>query len=110
MIEESSESDPLTFEVMRADRRFPMLPEAAHSPPRNRIRELQVQPAEETLPDRLAQSISQRLPWNGIHLTTTLERETIVSAYINSLKQLAQYRNDVETLVLEACRANLEFR
>lgn len=110
MAEKSFESDPLTVEVMRADRRYPMLPEARHSPPHNRLRELEVQPWEETLPERLSQAVSQQLPWHGIKLAETPDREAIVRAYINSLKQLGQYRSDVENLVGEACRANLKFR
>jgi len=110
MAESSLESDPFTFEVVRSERRFPMLPEARHSPPRNCIRELQVQSTEEALPERLSQAISQRLPWQGTNTHGTPDREAVVSAYVNSLKQLAVYRNDVETLVLEAWRANLEFR
>jgi hypothetical protein len=110
MVERSAESDAITFEVMRADRRFPMLPDARHSPPRNRIRELKVQPAEEALPERMAQAISQRLAWHELQSAETADRETIVSAYIDSLKQLGKCRSDVETLVFEACRANLEFR
>ena len=110
MAEKSFESDPLTFEVMRADRRFPMLPEARHSPPRNRIRELEVLPSEEALPGRLSQAVSQRLPWHDIQSKENPDRETVVSAYINSLKQLGVFRDEVQTLVREASRANLEFR
>ncbi len=109
-LEKSIEADPVTFEVMRADRRFPMLPDARHSPPRNRIRELQVQPTDETLPGRLSQAISQRLAWHEIPFAQNPDRETVVGAYVNSLKQLAAFQNDVETLVFEVCRANLEFR
>ena len=110
MSERSIEADPVTFEVMRADRRFPMLPDAPHSPPRNRIRELQVQPTDETLPGRLSQTISQRLAWHEIPFPQNADRETIVGAYVNSLKQLGGFRNDIENLVFEVCRANLEFR
>ena len=110
MSERSIEADPVTFEVMRADRRFPMLPEARHSPPHNRIRELQVQPADETLPGRLSQAISQRLSWHEIPFAQNPDRETVVGAYVNSLKQLGGFRNDIENLVFEVCRANLEFR
>ena len=110
MSERSIEADPVTFEVMRADRRFPMLPDARHSPPRNRIRELQVQPTDETLPERLSQAISQRLAWHEIPFAQNPDRETVVGAYVNSLKQLAGFRNDIENLVFEVCRANLEFR
>jgi len=110
MAENSIDPDPFTFEVIRSDRRFPMLPEALHSPPHNRIRELQVQSTEESLPERLSQAISQRLPWQATVTHAAPDREAVVSAYVNSLKQLAVYRNDVEMLVLEAWRANLEFR
>ena len=110
MSENSTETDPVTFEVVRAERRFPMLSGARHSPPRNRIRELQVQAIDEALPGRLAQSISQQLAWRKIQIAATPDRETVVGAYVNSLKQLSVYRIDVERLVFEACRANLEFR
>lgn len=110
MSERSIEADPVTFEVMRADRRFPMLPDARHSPPRNRIRELQIQPTDETLPGRLSQAISQRLAWHEIPLAQNPDRETVVGAYVNSLKQLAGFQKDIENLVFEVCRANLEFR
>ena len=110
MSERSLEADPVTFEVMRADRRFPMLPDARHSPPRNRIRELQVQPTDETLPGRLSQTISQRLAWHEIPFAQNPDRETVVGAYVKSLKQLAEFQSDIENLVSEVCRANLEFR
>ena len=110
MSERSIEADPVTFEVMRADRRFPLLPDARHSPPRNRIRELQVQSTDEALPERLSQAISQRLAWHEIPLAQNPDRETVVGAYVNSLKQLAAFQNDIENLVSEVCRANLEFR
>lgn len=110
MAEKSIESDPLTFEVMRADRRFPMLPDARHSPPRNRIRELQVQPTDEALPEQLSQAISQRLAWHEVPFDQNPDRETVVGAYVNSLKQLAKFQSDIENLVSEVCRANLEFR
>ena len=74
MSERSIEADPVTFEVMRADRRFPMLPDARHCPPRNRIRELQVQPTDETLPGRLSQAILQRLAWNEIPFAQNPDR------------------------------------
>jgi len=110
MVEKSIEAEPETFEVMRADRRFPMLPDSRHSPPRNRIRELQVQPTDKTLPGRLAQAISQRLAWHEVPFARNADRETVVGAYVHSLKQLAGFRNDIENLVFEVCRANLEFR
>ena len=110
MVENSIEADPVTFEVMRADRRFPMLPDARYSPPRNRIRELQVQPTDETLPGRLSQVISRRLAWHEVPFARNADRETVVGAYVNSLKQLAGFRYDIENLVFEVCRANLEFR
>lgn len=110
MSERSIEADPVTFEVIRAERRFPMLPDASHSPPRNRIRELQVQPTDETLPGRLSQTISRRLAWHEIPFPQNADRETVVGAYVNSLKQLQGFRNDIENLVFEVCRANLEFR
>ena len=49
MAETPTEVSPLTFEVDRAGRRFPLLPEATKGPPQGRIRELQVQPTEEAL-------------------------------------------------------------
>lgn len=110
MSEHSPEADPVTLEVMRADRRFPMLPDASHSPPHNRIRELHVQPTEETLPERLTQAISQGLAWHASPFAENPDREIVVGAYVNSLKQLAGFRNDVEALIMETCRANLEFR
>ena len=110
MSEISIEADPVTFEVMRADRRFPMLPDARHSPPRNRIRELQVQPTDETLPGRLSQAISQRLAWHEIPFAQNPDRETVVGAYVKSLKQLAEFQSDIENLVCEVCGANVGLR
>jgi len=86
------------------------LPDASHSPPRNRIRELQIQATDQTLPGRLSQAISQRLAWHEIPFAQSPDRETVVGAYVDSLKQVAEFQSDLEDLVSEVCRANLEFR
>ena len=110
MSERSIEADPETFEVMRADRRFPMLPDARHSPPCNHIRELQVD--RPTKRCRIDCRKRFRSVWRGMRLRSLriLDRETVVGAYVNSLKRLAEFQSDIENLVYEVCRANLEFR
>ena len=110
MSEASVETKDPTFEVSRADRQFPSLTQAYRSPPRNRIRKLLQQPSDEQLPRQLSQAISQRLPWHTIPLTESPDRETVATAYINSLKTLSECYNEIRNVVLEACRANLEFR
>jgi hypothetical protein len=110
MSEASIESNDLTFEVTRADRRFPSLSEAHHSPPQNRIRQLQRQPLDDELPKLLSQAISQRLAWHALSPWSLPARETVATAYIDSLKTLNEFYHDVRTVICEACRANLEFR
>lgn len=110
MAEIPTEVSPLTFEVDRGGRRFPLLPEATKGPPQGRIRELQVQPSEEALPQLLSQAICRQLAWHEVQFTTNPSRDTVVAGYIGSLKQLGTFRDDVQNLVREACRANLEFR
>lgn len=110
MSEASVESNDLTFEVTRANRRFPSLSEAHHSPPLNRIRQLERQPLDDELPKQLSQAISQRLAWQELSALSSPARETVATAYINSLKTLNQFYHDIRTVICEACRANLEFR
>ncbi len=110
MSEASIESNDLTFEVTRAGRRFPSLSEAHHSPPQNRIRQLQRQPLDDELPKQLSQAISQRLAWHELSPLSSPARETVATAYINSLKTLNEFYHDIRTVICEACRANLEFR
>ncbi len=110
MSEASIESNELTFEVTRANRRFPSLSEAHHSPPQNRIRQLQRQPHDDELPKQLSHAISQRLAWHELSPLSSPARETVATAYINSLKTLNEFYNEIRTVICEACRANLEFR
>ncbi len=110
MIETASETETTTLEVMHGNRRFPMLAESKHVPPENRIRELRVQPVQKSLPDRLAAVIFSELPWSDLNGIEKPDRETVVRAYIDSLKKLDTYRQEAETFIAEACRANLEFR
>jgi hypothetical protein len=110
MIETASEAETITLEVRHGNRRFPMLTESKHIPSENQIRELRLQPAEESLPSRLAEAIFRLLPWSKLGTNEKLDRDTVVRAYNDSLKKLDACRQEVETFVAEACRANLEFR
>jgi len=84
---------------MRADRRFPMLSDAGHSPPRNRIRELQVQPTDETLPGPLSQAILQRLAWHEVPFARNADRET---ARAQAEKELTDRITKAEVELAEA--------
>ena len=110
MSEASIESENLTFEVTLANRQFPSLSQAYHSPPLNRIRTLLQQPHETQLQKQLSQAISQRLAWQVSSLSEVTDRETVATAYISSLKTLNECYDEIRNVVLEACRANLEFR
>ncbi len=110
MPDQSLESDFMTFEVTRADRRFPRLQKEYSSPPQNRIHKLEDQPNGQALQGRLSLAISQRLPWHGFGNGAKLDREALVAAYVASLKMLGQFHDDIQVVVREACRANLEFR
>ena len=46
---------PVTLEIERGGRRFPELPETRQPKKRHAVRTLQTQPAEESLPQSLAQ-------------------------------------------------------
>jgi hypothetical protein len=110
MFEASIESEDLTFEVTLANRQFPSLSQAYRSPPLNRIRTLLQQPHEAQLAKQLSHAISQRLAWQVSSASGVTDRETVATAYISSLKTLNECYNEIRTVVLEACRANLEFR
>jgi len=110
MSEASVESEGLTFEVTLANRQFPSLSQAYRSPPLNRIRTLLQQPHETQLQKQLSQAISQRLAWQVSSLSEVTDRETVATAYISSLKTLNECYDEIRNVVLEACRANLEFR
>jgi len=108
--ETSLETDPVTLEVDLAGRRFPRTLNSPRWATPNRVRELKTQPAEQTLPQRLSTAIEQRLKWREVQSTENPSRDALVAAYIESLKQLDGFRADVQRVIEEACRANLEFR
>lgn len=108
--ESSPDSDVLTLEVERGGRRFPEDLLRSASPPKNRIRKLVVQKREDQLPGLIAEALWNRLPWTAIDTTSDVSRDSIITAYIDSLKQIDHCREQVEELVEAACRANIEFR
>jgi len=110
MPDESSEPDFMTFEVTRADRRFPRFQKEYPSPPQNRIHKLEDQPNEQELQGKLSLAISQRLPWHEVGNAAKPDRDALVAVYVASLKMLGQFHDDIHVVVQEACRANLEFR
>ena len=58
----------------------------------------------------MADAISERLAWKQVQASVPSNRDSLAAAYIESLKQLAAFREDVQRVLHEACRANLEFR
>ena len=103
------ETERITFPVQMGGRRFPSEPNLPRWATPERVRELKMQPLEQGMPQRLAEAILQRLPWKKIKLIENPDRHTVVTAYIDSIKELDTYRDDVLRLIEEACRANLEF-
>ncbi len=57
-----------------------------------------------------SRAIRDRLPWLTVPQTKNADRETVVSAYTESLQLLNRFRDDVQNVVRQACQANLEFR
>ena len=100
----------MTLEVELAGRRFPRALNSTRRATPNRVSELKTQPAEQTLPQRLSTAIEQRLKWREVQSTENPGRDVLVAAYIERLKQLDGFRADVQCVIEEACRANLEFR
>ena len=72
-------------------------------------RRLVERPDNSQLPGLLAETISNRLPWNSVRRDDT-DRGHFADTYVRSLTQLDQFRRDVENLIRYACLANLEFR
>ena len=105
-----SETDPMTLEIIHAGRRFPLKTDLPKLVTRGPVRKLQTKPSDDSLPQRLAEAIGQRLPWQKIQSTENPDRDTVVAAYIGSIKQLDVFREDIQRVIHEACRANLEFR
>ncbi|MCY2994770.1 MAG: hypothetical protein NTY19_43950 [Planctomycetota bacterium] len=102
----------VTLELERGGRRYspyPQSQDAPSRPPQSRIRKLQQRQEEAELPELLREAIWNRLAWCTASPDGS-ERQPFVEAYVRSLNQLGQFRQDVEDLVREACRANLEFR
>ena len=103
------DTDAPTVEVEWGGRRFSPLLDARPKLPQNRIRKLHASPEESQLPVRLGEAIRSQLVWNQVSADET-ERQPIVKAYIDSLNQMDQFRQDVEDMTRYACLANLEFR
>lgn len=98
------------MEINRAGRFFP---EPLNTPAQNksnRIRKLQTNPTEDSIPDRIASAISERLTWNRNKNGRVLNTDVLAAEYVESLKQLKTFRDEVQQVFQEACRANLEFR
>ena len=101
---------PGTLEVERAGRRFPSVLSSSRTVPMNRIRKLLTRPRDEELPGLVADAIHQRLPWQSAVTSEETSRDTIITAYIESLREIDRCRAEVDAMIYAACRANLEFR
>lgn len=104
-------SDPLTVEVERGGRRFPLegpttAPRAAG---RVRLRQLREDRSDAALAGQIGQSLWRSLSWSGLPAAAA-DRQLLVQTYISGLNQLGDRRREVEALVRAACEANLEFR
>lgn len=73
------------------------------------IRTLHEYSEDARLPSLLAEALRSQLAWNSLSQEET-DRARLVEAYTESLKQIMQFRKDVERVVHYACLANLEFR
>lgn len=59
---------------------------------------------------RLAEALWDRLPLASLKKTADLDAEGLVTIYVESLKQVHQFRQDAEALRRAICAANVEFR
>jgi hypothetical protein len=110
MLDKANDATPVTLPVNRAGRYFPSSYDRGTAPKSVPVYELRTRSVDESLPERIAAVIADRLAWNQIQSIPALSRESVAEHYIESVKQLDGYRNDVLTVLREACRANLEFR
>ena len=98
-----------TVEFEYADRIFSPEPAEAAKPQRHDIRKLRQRPEDRQLPEFLAETLWDHLPWSKTDRDES-ERKPLVEAYVRSLSRLDEFRRDVENMVRAACVANLEFR
>lgn len=98
-----------TLQVQYGGRRFPQDWDRPNKRRPGRVQRLTEKTSQRPLEDLISESIWKRLAWCAIAPEES-ERQTVVETYIRSLHQLDEYRDDVEELVVYACRANLEFR
>lgn len=107
-VEPDSSVDVPVLDVTLGGRRFPArwsgLPE--QTPVAVQLRE--TSPTTE-LADELSELLWQRLPWRK-PLSVDRDRRTLVEAYVGSVAELDQCRNQVVEMIRAACEANIEFR
>lgn len=105
----TSNSQRETADVQLAGRRFPSQWLEPKKKGASGLRQVAPPPDHEQLPKAVAREIRSRLPW--AQLSADLSQvQPLVEAYVASLNQLTQFRQDVDQLLRAACEANLEFR
>ncbi len=98
-----------TADVELGGRRFPAHWLEPKKKDAARLRQLAPPPDHAQLPAAVAKEIRSRLPWAQLSPDVS-EVQPLVEAYVASLNQLAQFRQDMDNLLHAACEANLEFR
>jgi len=105
----SSNAQRETADVELAGRRFPLPWLEPKKKSVSGLRQLAPPPDHEQLPKAVGKEIRSRLSWAQLSADVSAV-QPLVEAYVASLNQLAQFRQEVDLLLRAACEANLEFR
>ena len=103
-----NDAQTATIEVRLGDRTFsPMRTPATRR--EAEVRNLRQRKEQNDLPAVLHGIIVSKLVWNSLPAENQ-QRQSLVESYIESLKQIDRFREDVQAMIRLACHANLEFR
>jgi hypothetical protein len=106
---DTSNTQRETADIELGGRRFPAHWLEPKTKGASRLRQLAPPPNHDQLPAAVAKEILSRLSWAQLSADVS-EVQPLVEAYVASLNQLAQFRQEVDLLLRAACEANLDFR
>ena len=110
MLDTPNNAGMASLPVNRAGRYYPSTFQRGTNQNRVQVYELRTRSIDDSLPERIAKAIASRLAWNQHQSVHTLDKNSVAKLYVESVKQLDGFRDDVLNVLREACRANLEFR
>ena len=106
----ANDAGAVSIPVNRAGRLFPSNFQRSAASNRVQVYELRTRSIDDSLSERIARTVASRLAWNQHQSVHTLDKNSVAKLYVESVKQLDGFRDDVLNVLREACRANLEFR